>query len=125
MDVVAYDPQKKLLYHYEVSFDASSWINRKQRISRKFQTARKHYRKLFLFPWKEIEQIAIVSFFRTQQRLGKGIQIITLPDFVCQITDGVKTKDLLNQAVPEGYPLLRAIQIAQWGEKKRKKEKKA
>jgi hypothetical protein len=43
MDVVAFEPNDKLLFHVEASTDADSWDERRSRFQKKFQGAARYY----------------------------------------------------------------------------------
>jgi hypothetical protein len=118
MDVVAYDPIDKILIHVETSMDANSWEQRKQRFRKKFATAEKHYKSVFGFDFKKVKKICVVGFAKPQSAvdLGDDIQLIVIPELMRQITETIKEKHPLKEAVPEGYPLLRTIQFTMnWG----------
>jgi hypothetical protein len=116
MDVTAYHPQTQEFVHLESSTDASSWEKRRLRFERKFRDAAKHYQSLFPFHKEQITKIALVGFSRprTEVTFGHGIKVTSVPDYVKQICDGLRKKDPMKEAVPEGLPLLRAMQFAVW-----------
>lgn len=114
MDVVAYNPETSELTHIECSGDSDTWANREIRFKRKFFTAGKNYNKIFGFPFKSIEKKAIVGFGKPRQGVdfGEGVKIVLVPDFIKEINDELGKKDLLRDAIPEIYPLLRAMQYS-------------
>jgi hypothetical protein len=117
MDVIAYNPQTDEFIHIETSVDADSWEKRNVKFQRKFRDAKEHYMEVFPFKNKDMKptQIAIVGFnqVRDEHRsFGENIQIIHIPAFLKEITEILKLKDPQRDAVPEGYPLLRAIQYS-------------
>jgi hypothetical protein len=64
LDVVAYNPEINHLVHIEPSLDASSWMIREERFSRKFEAGRKNIPLLFKgirLP-SDIDQIAVFVF---------------------------------------------------------------
>jgi len=113
-DVVAYSPKTKELIHVECSTDSSTWKDREARFKRKFFTGEQNYNKVFNFPSKKIVKIAIVGFHKTkcEPDFGSNINIILIPDFVKEITNELKKKSPMQDAIPESYPLLRAIQYS-------------
>jgi len=114
MDIVAFDPQKQILHHIEVSGDADSWAQRIVRFKKKFQTATRHYRSTFDFEFKEVEKIAIVGFAQPKKQIdfGNDISILLIPEFVRTISSHLREINPMREAIPEVYPLLRAIQFA-------------
>jgi len=113
-DVVAYSPERKELIHIECSTDSSTWGDREVRFKRKFSTAKDNYNKIFTFPYKKIERTAIVGFHKAKNKpdFGPNVKIILIPDFVKKITNEIKKKSPMQDAIPESYPLLRAIQYS-------------
>ncbi len=115
IDVAAFDPKTKHLIHIETSTDADSWPERKKRFIRKFSNAKRHYKEIFDFQFDSIENRAIVGFSQrtiNQVDFGSSIKVILVPEFVQEITQFLSNLSPTKSAVPEGYPLLRAIQFA-------------
>ncbi len=129
IDVIAYKPETQEFIHIESSTDANSWPERKVIFERKFTDARKYYLEIFPFKTLDIKpkQIAIVGFNVTpiQETISwkstspEGspledivIEIIPIPDFVKKITNELKVKNPMQEAIPESYLLLRAIQYS-------------
>ena len=114
MDVVAYNPNTKEFLHIETSTDASSKVEREARFKKKFKNAKEHYREMFPFKGQKLKQIAIVGFTnpRTPLNFGKRVEIISIPNFIRQITKELREKNPAQDAISETYSLLRAIQYA-------------
>lgn len=114
MDVVVFEPTTKTLTHLETSGDSESWEQRKARFQKKFKTAAKHYKTMFKFDIEHIEQVAVVGWSTPTKMtgLGNGIKLLTVPELMKQIKAGLSK--LGDEYVPEGYPLLRAIQFTLW-----------
>lgn len=129
MDVVGYKPETSEFIHIEASTDALAWIKRKERFERKFTDARKYYMEIF--PFKEMgmkpKQIALVSFNANnnpESNIWKStapnnspwgdiqIEVLQIPTFFNQINTELKNKNPQNDAIPETYPLLRAVQYS-------------
>ncbi len=129
MDVVAYKPETQDFIHIEASTDASTWSERKKIFEKKFTDARRFY--LDIFPSKQIDikpkQIALVGFnlspnpttvsWKSSPPEGSPwgeikIEVIHIPKFFESITAELKKKNPQNDAIPEIYPRLRAIQYA-------------
>jgi hypothetical protein len=115
IDVAAFDPKTKHLIHIETSTDADSWAERRRRFRKKFEDARRHYKEVFDFEFDSIENRAIVSFSRKtlkQIDFGADVQVTLVPDFIRELTQFLGRLNPMQSAVPEGYPLLRAMQFA-------------
>lgn len=114
MDVIAYKAETQEFIHIETSTDAHNWPKRVTRFQRKFRDARQHYMQIFPFKSVQPKQIAIVGFNkkRTTNTFGGQIEIKHIPEFMNEVIAGLKGKDPQKDAVPEGYPLLRAIQYS-------------
>lgn len=129
MDVVGYKPEMHEFIHVEASTDANSLSKRKSGFEKKFTNARKYYMEIF--PFKKInikpKQIALVGFGASHDinsYLWKSsapsnsvwgdikIEVIHIPEFLKTINENLKNKDPQKNAVPESYPLLRAMQYA-------------
>lgn len=112
MDVVAFHPESLSLLHIETSMDADSWEKRKNKFQKKFSTASRYYDKLFRFEIEKTEKMVIVGFNPPRNDFWGVAPIKSIPDFVEEITDYLSQFHPLRQAIPENYPLLRAIQFA-------------
>lgn len=129
MDIVAYKLETQDFIHIEASTDARTWPSRKGIFEKKFTDARKHYMKIF--PFKQMRmrprQIALVGFnlnpspkatsWKSSAPSGSPwgdikIEVIHIPKFFKEINTELKNKNPQNDAVPETYPLLRAIQYS-------------
>lgn len=113
MDVATYNPTTRELIHIETSTDADSKVKREKRFQKKFSDAKNHY--LDIFPFKGgFEQVAILGFNNNVHDLdfGKNIIIKSIPEFINEINEKLKEINPTRKAVPESYPLLRAIQYS-------------
>jgi len=118
MDVVVIDPKTKTLTHVETSSDANSWDERVEYMQKKFKNAAAHYNSVIGFDFEKVVKIAVVSLSKPKKPVafGNDIELVIIPDFIAQITKAMKKRDPVNDAIPETYPLLRAIQFAaRWG----------
>ena len=120
LDVLAYQPSTQLLLHIETSGDADSWAERKMRfLEKKFVLSKAEYEEMLGTPIKSIRQLAIVSWAKTPKAdldWGEGVEVLTIPAFLAQITDTLKERDFMSESVPESYPILRTIQmVLQYG----------
>lgn len=114
MDVIAFHPVSLTLLHIETSMDSESWEKRREKFQKKFSTAQPYYRKIFKFKINKIEQMAIVglSIPKKSPDLWNVVPVKYVPYFIGEITDYLSQYNPLNQAIPENFPLLRAMQFA-------------
>jgi len=111
MDVVAYNPTTHELIHIEASADADSRVQREKKFRKKFSDAKRYY--LNIFPFKGLfKQVAILGFNDRVHTLnfGENVMIKSIPEFITEINNELKNINPAKKAVPESYPLLRAIQ---------------
>ncbi len=88
-------------------------LNEKRRFVKKFEDAKKHYQEIFDFQLKTVECKAIVGFSQktlNQIDFGNDIHVVLVPQFIQEITQELSR--YMQMTIPEGYPLLRAIQFA-------------
>ncbi len=115
LDVLAYKPSSKLLLHIEISGDAESWAQRKKRfVSKKFVFSKSEYEWILGSSIDQIRKIAIVGWSRIPQaelNWGDDIEVITVPKFLAEIMNTLRGKDFMSEAVPEGFPILRTVQM--------------
>lgn len=115
LDIVAFQPAKRLLVHVEPSLDSFSWQKREERYSRKFAAGRKYIPDLF--PGVDLpsrpEQIALLVYGSRGNRtsLGGG-KIVFIKDFMADILDVVRKRRVESAAIPEEYALLRTLLFA-------------
>ncbi len=116
LDVLAYNPQDQELLHVEVSGDANSWTERKKRfMEKKFILTPYEYTTLVGAPVKAIRKIAVVGWTdstRADLDWGQDVEVVLVSRFIRDIIADLKKRDFMREAVPEGFPLLRAIQLA-------------
>lgn len=113
IDVIAFHPKTRVLTHVEVSTDAISWAQRKIVMNRKFKDANEHFKELFNFEVKEIKRLVVLEFTLPKKPIdfGNGIELITIPQLIQDITADLVKRDPLKDMVPEEQPLLRALQF--------------
>jgi len=114
LDVLAYSPSDQRLIHIETSGDGNSWQERKERfLKKKFILSHKEYELLIGSSVKQIEKIAIVGWSPTRNDLNwrDDIKVVLIPQLLEKITTKLKETSPLKQAVPESFPLLRAMQM--------------
>ena len=113
-DVLAFHPTKKELIHIEASTDANSNKERTEYVQKKFRAKDEEYLKEFPFAkgWT-IKRRAIIGL---QKKVLPSphptIETFSIPGFLEEICEELKKCFPLEDAVPECYSLLRAIQFA-------------
>lgn len=116
LDVLAFSPGDQRLIHVETSSDANSWSERKKRfLEKKFILSHQEYETLIGFKVQKVERIAVVGWTkstRTDLNWGEDIRVVLIPTLMEEITSTLRGIDPMRQAVPEGFPLLRAMQMA-------------
>jgi hypothetical protein len=114
LDVLAYSPSKKQLIHIEVSGDALSWSKREKIFrEKKFIITKKEYEQILGSKIDDVKKIAVLAY-QTSTRVDldwAGIEVILIPSFIKMVCAKLKKKDFLRDAVPEGYPILRSMQL--------------
>lgn len=115
LDLLAYAPSEEKLLHIETSGDADSWPKRRKRFeTKKFIFKREEYENILGSSVREVKKIAIVGYPRsTKADLNwEDIEVVLVSQFIKEIAFYLGQIDPLKEAVPEGYPLLRSIQMA-------------
>ncbi len=115
LDVLAYKPAIHELIHIETSGDSDSWAERENRFrTKKFILSVGEYTKILGAPVSKVRKIAIVGQSKTTKKpldWGDDIEIWLIPKFLGEIADHLRRKHHMSEAVPEGYPMLRTIQM--------------
>ena len=113
--VVAFNPVLGKLVHIETSMDADSWEQREKRFKKKFETGEKHIHALFKgLPLPEHpERIAVFGLGsrKNHKTLGGG-KVVMLKDLLTEIIAEFKERTWFSDAVPEGFSILRTLQVA-------------
>lgn len=115
LDIVAFDPESRETVHIETSMDALSWDKRRERYARKFALGRRYIPQLFRFTDQPAKQVAVLGFPRTTrdvELLGEDIDLYLMPRLVDEIAQKLAQTTVETGAVPETFPLLRAMQFA-------------
>lgn len=120
LDVIGYNPHTKDLVHYEPSVDAHTWDTREARYKKKFEAGKKW---IFseVFSWlppetTPLRQIAIFPSHTKNRDTIAGGKILSIDEFVAEVRAKViKHGTACRNAIPEGYPLLRVLQLSHCG----------
>jgi hypothetical protein len=114
LDILAYDPNSGALLHVETSGDANSWAERKDRfLTKKFMLERREYEEILGCRISNIKKIAVVGYSRSTKidlDWGKDIEVVLIPELMRQIAEKLRSQKPMQEAVPEGFPILRAVQ---------------
>jgi len=114
LDVLAFLPSENKLIHIEASGDAESWQKRKQSFLKKFVLNKSEYEGLVKTQISTLCKVAVVGWSRKSKsdlNWGKDIKVLLIPNFLEQIVTELCKHDLMSELVPEGYPILRTIQM--------------
>jgi len=114
LDVLAFGLQDGELIHLEASGDADLWRQRKARFLKKFILDKQEYESIVGGTVRSVRKIALVGYAestRANLNWGNDIEVMLIPHFVQGIICELKKKDFMREAVPESFPLLRAIQL--------------
>jgi len=112
-DVLAYEPQERILTHVETSEGADSWKRRKAIFQRKFDRAAPYYKEMFPVPIERVERIAIAGWSLNPPKIEiPGVEILKVGQFAQQVMSVVAEKYSGGAAPPEKYPLLRTLYLA-------------
>ena len=119
LDLIGYNPISLHLVHYEPSLDALSWEKREHRFDKKFSAARKY---LFteIFPWlpanTKLEQYAVLPNANEKRAQIAGATLVSVDKLVAEIRKKVVACGVMSRnAIPEGFPLLRTLQMSHAG----------
>ena len=114
LDVLAYDLPNNTLLHVETSGDADSWAERERRfLTKKFILTIREYEDIIGCKVNKIGKIAVVGYARSTKanlNWGQGIEVVLIPELVTQIARKLRSQHPTHEAVPEGFPILRAVQ---------------
>jgi len=116
LDVVAFDPRTKNIVHLETAMDGAPWEMRRRIFGAKFEKGRRFIPDIFPFAAKDsLQQVAVLCWPRKMAKhepLGPGIKIKLLTELIDEIALALSKAPIAIAVVPEGLPLLRAIQFA-------------
>lgn len=114
LDVLAYDPSNGTLLHVETSGDAASWAKRKRQfLAKKFILKREEYEAILGCKVSKIKKIAVVGYPRSTKvdlNWGQDIEVVLIPVLIARIAEKLHLQHPTKEAVPEGFPILRAMQ---------------
>lgn len=111
-DVLGFLPQTGEYIHVEVSGAASRRDDLIARLHEQFDKAKEFYRTLMPGGSGEIQRLAVARWAGEAVDLGQGIESKTIQEFVQEVCERLAELNPLNRAVPQKFPLLRAMQYA-------------
>lgn len=110
MDILAFKQDMSEFLHIETSTDNMTWMMRRKRFTKKFASAEKQYKALF--GRRPDHRIVIVGLGRNaKQEVAPGVETRLIPELIAEISVELSKRNPIRDAVPEGYPLLRAMQF--------------
>lgn len=116
LDVLAFSARTGELIHIESTWDAEPWSKRKARfLTKKFVYSRSQYKDIVGANISKLRKIALVGLGRSAKsdlNWGSGVEVMLIPSFIARIAKELEKKDPLKDIVPEGFPRLRAMQLA-------------
>ena len=114
LDVVAYDPRKPHLVHYETSMDALSWAERERKYAKKFAAGRRYIPEIFpgiMLP-SAVEQRALLYFASKKNHSTVGGQpLVLISEFLAEVFHILRNQRIAESAIPEHLPILRTCQV--------------
>lgn len=114
LDVVAFDPRRPHLVHYETSMDALSWEKRDLKYERKFAAGRRYIPEIFpgiMLP-SAVYQRALLYFASKKSRDTVGGQpLVLVSEFLTEVFGTLASQRVATNAVPEHLPILRTLQV--------------
>jgi hypothetical protein len=120
LDVLAYEPKTKKLIHIETSSDTWTLERRKATLRRKMRWSHRQYERALGIDVGTVRKIAVAGWTASvKDRRWGDIEVMSIGEFVKMIWVRLSTKDSMNIMVPEGFPLLRTIQIAAWAQRQK------
>ena len=111
---MAFNPALGKLVNIETSTDANYWKDRETRFRRKFEPVEKHFHALFkcLSLPSHHDKIPMFGLGGRQnhETIGGGM-VVLLGDLLVEIVEKLKDRTWFSNAVPEGFPILRTLQV--------------
>ena len=115
IDVLAYDPYKSELIHIETTGGTESWEKIEKSIEKKFSFNMNDYEKILrLTKINKIRKIIICGWSKKiplNHKVINGVDVQSIPEFLNQVLKKLHEHDFLYDSVPEGFPILRTIQM--------------
>ena len=116
LDVLAFCVGSGELVHVESTWDAEPWPKRRERfMTKKFVYSQSQYEAIVGVKISRLRKIALVGLGRSTKsdiNWGSGVEVVLIPTFIAGISKELARKDPLKDVLPEGYPRLRAMQLA-------------
>lgn len=112
IDIVAFNPKTNHLIHLEPSSDTDSWKIREERYEKKFRIAKTYIPEIFEgIKIPSIEQVAVfLNGAKSKDVIGGG-KVVLMSEIMSEIKSTLEKKSIMNEIVPESYPLIRTIHI--------------
>ncbi len=115
-DILALDMEKKILTHIECSIASLNDEELSKMAKKKFSLKDEEYMNLIKLPeGTKISRKFIINNTdkRRQDLMPDGVEHQTTREFLREIYNHIDS-DLMRNAIPENYPILRGIQMIMW-----------
>ena len=117
IDLLILDTAEGTVTHVETSSDADTWSRRRERLGKKFRDAEDYYQEVLprvvAVSRPVIKRAIVGTSLNAKESLGlPDVQETSIPAFVAEITESLKKTHPMRSAIPESWPLLRAMQFA-------------
>ncbi|MGP6239357.1 MULTISPECIES: hypothetical protein [Cuniculiplasmataceae] len=115
IDLLAYHPAKRELLHVECSMDSGNKSSEEEMAEKKFHMDIDDYKRIMPFDFNNIRKIYIIGQTKGQNeiKMPRDVEHISVGPFIKEVYNDLPA-DIMNEIVPEVYPLLRSIQLVKW-----------
>ncbi|MSQ11415.1 MAG: hypothetical protein EXR48_01750 [Dehalococcoidia bacterium] len=113
LEVVAFNPWTRVLTHIETFPVPNTWQEHRLRVAQRFHDSRDFLKDLFALDVVRVDRLAVIAVKEplTPAGLLEGVDVKTVPALVNLIAVVLAGQHPVDEAVPESYPLLRAMQL--------------
>ena len=117
IDILAYNPEKGIVYHIETINFVKSKKKQKEEILKKFENAEKYYKKILNLPEYKIEKIVVVDDVKRvdnvlEELFTKNIKVVAVEEIITDICAELLSQKNSYCLVPEKYSLIRTVYYA-------------
>ncbi len=115
LDIVAFHPTHRHVVHIETSCDLRNLQDNERHFQAKFDAGKKYLHRIFgIADHLHIEQNALIlESEETQMPTIGGGKVLLLRDFFGKILQELSSTDVSAAMVPEQWPLILTLQLAQ------------
>lgn len=118
IELLAYNYKENILFHFETAQEVGTWDNKIAKLTKKFNEAELYYSDYVNTTDIQIQRVSVIgtgegSIENIKQFEKKTrSKLLNIKEFLKHIKVEVMKHDPYKELMPEGYPLLRAIQLA-------------